>query len=199
MGWIQNAFFSTQSVVNIWRLLIEHFAFVITFQTGLLPQCSFHSTEIREKLVGLAKMQQIPKLQTGSVHNNHQVIHPSVFSFFPCRQCTSSRFQILFVINSEPFKFLIVLNDAVHVQNENDLRGFHRKFLLCQSEQLLYALFLRQVKLDGSLFHGHIRVMLLDRFQVPFFILAINDHGNGLLRTASIDFSHDSFVWLSET
>ena len=35
----------------------------------------------------------------------------------------------------------MILDDAVHVQDEDNLSGFHSKFLLCQSKQFLYAFF----------------------------------------------------------
>ena len=101
-----NAFFSAQPIVDIGGFLVVAFAFVISFQSRLLPQSCLHGAEIREELVGLAEMKQIPKLQAGGVHDEHQVVHPSVFGFFPWSQCTLSRFQILLVIDSETFKLL---------------------------------------------------------------------------------------------
>lgn len=101
-----NAFFSAQPIVDVGGFLVVAFAFVISFQPGLFSQCSLHGTEIREELVGLAEMKQIPKLQAGGVHDEHQVVHPSVFGFFPWSQGTLRGFQKLLVIDSETLKLL---------------------------------------------------------------------------------------------
>ena len=101
-----NAFFSAQPIVDVGGFLVVAFAFVISFQPGLLPQSCLHGTEIREELVGLAEMKQIPELQAGGVYDEHQVVHPSVFGFFPWSQGTLRGFQKLLVIDSETFKLL---------------------------------------------------------------------------------------------
>lgn len=101
-----NAFFSAQPIVDVGGFLVVAFTFVISFQPGLFSQCSLHGTEIREELVGLAEMKQITEFQTGGGHNEHQVVHPSVFGFFPWSQGTLRGFQKLLVIDSETFKLL---------------------------------------------------------------------------------------------
>ena len=101
-----NAFFSAQPIVDVGGFLVVAFTFVISFQPGLFSQCSLHGTEIREELVGLAEMKQIPELQAGGVYDEHQVVHPSVFGFFPWSQGTLRGFQILLVIDSETLKLL---------------------------------------------------------------------------------------------
>ena len=101
-----NAFFSAQPIVDVGGFLVVAFTFVISFQPGLFSQCSLHGTEIREELVGLAEMKQIPELQAGGVYDEHQVVHPSVFGFFPWSQGTLRGFQKLLVIDSETFKLL---------------------------------------------------------------------------------------------